>query len=560
MGGEQDDRGIDRVGGHADSHGRGDAGAMEPGSIIAGKYQVERVLGSGGMGVVLAAKHLQLGQRVAIKFMRDEATVDPHAVSRFLREAQAAAALSSEHVTKVLDVGTLESGAPYMVMEFLAGVDLGAVVRRDGPLPVRDAVGVVLQACEAIAEAHAMGIVHRDLKPANLFIARRVDGSSLVKVLDFGISKLTELNDARRREDLTASGSIMGSPGYMSPEQVRNAKAADARSDIWSLGVILYEIVTGRNPFIGETIGETFARIVSEDPPPIQSLRADVPGGLAEVVRQCLERTIGARIPTIDSLASKLAPFGPEDARATVERIRRITASLRALREGPQATVAAPETMMAPNTGMIAPSTGMMAPNTGTGAAAWLRSAASPPSAQASSWRKWFAIALGPVIAVPAIVFAVVASRGRNAGPAADFGAASSTYEPTRQNLAGAPGGEVGGQTRLAPIGNLAQEPPGSGRAAGALPVEVEASPRADHGPAPARTAPQPSNPDPHGEGVGAKGGAPKRPNGEERPSVQSSPVHSPSRASHAPPDAGAAARGQPANDTPAKKSPYDDL
>ncbi len=164
-------------------------GIPAPGEVVAEKYCVESVLGSGGMGVVVAARHLQLGQRVAIKFMRREAHVDPNAAGRFVREARAAAGLTSEHVAKVLDVATSLTGTPYMVMEYLAGVDLARVLQRDGPLAVGDAVGFVLQASEAIAEAHANGIVHRDLKPANLFMTQRMDGSTLIKVLDFGISK-----------------------------------------------------------------------------------------------------------------------------------------------------------------------------------------------------------------------------------------------------------------------------------------------------------------------------------------------------------------------------------
>src|SRR5258708_18125704 len=192
------------------------AGVPAPGDVVASKYEVEKVLGVGGMGVVLAARHVQLGQRVAIKFMRLEAAREANAVNRFLREARAAVALSSEHVTKVLDVGTLESGAPYMVMEYLAGADLGEVLRQNGPLTVVWAVTSVLQACEAIAEAHVLGIIHRDLKPSNLFVTKRRDGTPLVKVLDFGISKTVEFNTAGVQENLTASGLMIGAPWYMS--------------------------------------------------------------------------------------------------------------------------------------------------------------------------------------------------------------------------------------------------------------------------------------------------------------------------------------------------------
>ncbi len=294
-----------------------------PGDRIAGKYVVESVLGAGGMGVVLAARHAQLGHRVAIKFIQGKAARDKNAVGRFLREARAAAALSSEHVAKVHDVGTLESGEPYSVMEYLSGVDLKHLLRTTGPLGVADAVGAVLQACEAVGEAHAMGIVHRDLKPSNLFVTQRIDGTPLVKVLDFGISKVSDLNALGTDQSLTPSGSVVGSPRYMSPEQVRNAREVDARSDIWSLGVILYELLTGAPPFAGETLGATLAKILAETPVPVRARRADVPEALAAVIARCLERDVNARVRNVGELAAALLPFASGDATIAGERILR---------------------------------------------------------------------------------------------------------------------------------------------------------------------------------------------------------------------------------------------
>jgi serine/threonine-protein kinase len=272
------------------------------------------------MGVVVAARHEQLGQPVAIKFLRGDAALDPDAVGRFLREARATVALSNEHVTRILDVGTLESGAPYMVMEYLAGVEVGEMLQRSGPLAVEVAVDIVLQACEAIAEAHARGIVHRDLKPANLFVTRRPDGSRLVKVLDFGISKAIDVE--AQEQSLTMSGTVMGSPGYMSPEQVRSAKAVDTRTDIWALGVILYELLSGCCPFTGETLGDTIARITSEDPPPLSLTRPDVPEDLAETIARCLARNAGARIQSVAELAVRLLPYAGSGAEVSVKRIQ----------------------------------------------------------------------------------------------------------------------------------------------------------------------------------------------------------------------------------------------
>ena len=296
-------------------------GAPAPGDLVASKYVVERVLGVGGMGIVLAARHVQLGQLVAIKFMRDEAAADSNAVNRFVREARAAAALSSQHVARVLDVGTLESGAPYMVMEYLAGSDVSEILSANGPLNIADGLGIVLQACEAIAEAHEMGIIHRDLKPSNLFVTKRRDGTPLVKVLDFGISKKVDLTTQAPLQNLTVSGVLIGSPLYMSPEQLRSGKDVDARSDIWSLGVIIYELLAGKSPFAGDSLGEVLSRIVADKPPPIRVVRPEIPKGLESVILQCLERDVQRRIQTVGELSAKLAPFASPEGAIAVERI-----------------------------------------------------------------------------------------------------------------------------------------------------------------------------------------------------------------------------------------------
>lgn len=294
------------------------------GDLVAGKYRVERVLGRGGMGVVVAARHAALRQRVAIKFLLPEATKLDGASERFLREAQAAAAIQNEHVAKVIDIGTLESGSPYMVMEYLTGTDLSDVLRSRGRLPVDDAVDYILQACEAIAEAHALGIVHRDLKPGNLFLSSRQDGSPLVKVLDFGLSKVISSSEGLVEASLTATQMVVGSPFYMSPEQMRSLKHVDARTDVWSLGVILYQFLAGRRPFEADSLPAVFAKIAADSPTPLRELRPEVPVELETVILRCLEKNLDQRVKSTTELAHLLAPFGPERSRQSVEQIARI--------------------------------------------------------------------------------------------------------------------------------------------------------------------------------------------------------------------------------------------
>jgi serine/threonine protein kinase len=206
---------------------------VKPGEILAGKYQVERVLGVGGMGVVVAAHHIQLDEKVALKFLLPDALKNTEALARFEREARAAVKIKSEHIARVIDVGKLDSGSPYMVMEYLEGGDLSGMLSKTGKLPVEQAVDFVLQASEAIAEAHALGIVHRDLKPANLFCIRRRDGQLAIKVLDFGISKVTKTGSMPDSMSMTKTTAVIGSPVYMSPEQMQSSKGVDLRTDVW---------------------------------------------------------------------------------------------------------------------------------------------------------------------------------------------------------------------------------------------------------------------------------------------------------------------------------------
>jgi len=273
----------------------------EPGEVLGGKYQIVRRLGEGGMGVVYEAIHARIEQRVAIKMLLPDVLELPDVVPRFEREARAAGKLRSENTVRVLDVDMSDGGIPYMVMELLDGTDLGKLLDEQKQLPIADAVDYVLQACNAMAEAHAAGIVHRDLKPANLFVTT----GRKVKVLDFGISKLENDKEAR----VTATQTVVGTPLYMSPEQVRSAKHVDARTDIWSLGIILYELLSGRTPFEGSTTAAA-AAICIDAPPPMAQLRADVPAALEQAILVALQKEPEKRFRTVTELASAISRFG----------------------------------------------------------------------------------------------------------------------------------------------------------------------------------------------------------------------------------------------------------
>jgi serine/threonine-protein kinase len=298
--------------------------SFRTGGVLLGKYRIERVLGEGGLGVVVAATHLQLDQRVAIKYLKPTALTQKSAVERFLREARLASQIKSDHVVRVYDVGTVDDGSPYIVMEYLEGFDLAGLLD-NGPLPVRTAVDYVLQACEALAEAHAMGIVHRDLKPGNFFLAKRAAGASVVKLIDFGISKGGPgRSPSGSWERLTTGSEVFGTPVYMSPEQLLAAPDVDARTDIWALGVALHELLSGKLPFDGESVPQLCASILADAPVPLRRVRPGAPAELEAVILKCLEKDRKRRFRNVAELAQELAPFAPESAAARVEHIRRV--------------------------------------------------------------------------------------------------------------------------------------------------------------------------------------------------------------------------------------------
>ena len=297
--------------------------SIEAGEILRGKYRIERVLGAGGMGVVLLATHLRLGQRVAVKILRRNAE-ETDVAKRFAREARIASRLRGEHAVRILDVDDSEVGEPFLVMEYLEGGDLEQRLAGQGSesgLPVADAVGYVLQACEGMAEAHALGIVHRDLKPANLFVTRRPDGTELVKVLDFGISKALEPEP--QDFAITRQEAAIGSPSYMSPEQLRDAGSVDVRTDVWALGVVLFQLLAHKMPFEATTTAALAARIAADPAPSLRALREEVPEALEAVVLRCLEKEPAKRFGGVAELARALAPFAP-GGEASAERTGRV--------------------------------------------------------------------------------------------------------------------------------------------------------------------------------------------------------------------------------------------
>lgn len=288
--------------------------SVTPGDTVGGRYVVEEVLGKGGMGVVVAARHEPLGHRVAMKLMSPTVAANAEALERFSREARVIASLESDHVVRVTDFGMF-AGAPYMVMELLTGRDLRAELHLREKLPVTEAVDYAIQAADGLFAAHEKGIVHRDVKLANLFLTTRPDGQRSVKVLDFGISKLQ--SEANEDVELTRTASTLGSPMYMSPEQIRDPRKVDARTDVWSLGIVLYKLLSGRAPFEGQSANALSAAISADSPPPL----LDIPAGLNAIVLGCLEKSPARRIPSVTVLARDLQPFASERGRELCKQL-----------------------------------------------------------------------------------------------------------------------------------------------------------------------------------------------------------------------------------------------
>ncbi|WP_437754509.1 serine/threonine-protein kinase [Sorangium sp. So ce1389] len=275
--------------------------SLEAGSVVGGKYRLERPLAGGAMGFLWVARHLQLDVEVAIKFMMPQHADSPVARARFEREAKASAQLRTPNVVHVYDYG-LEGDTPYLAMELLEGEDLAAYLKRCGRLPPAETLGIISQVCKALRRAHEVGLIHRDLKPANIFLARQ--GEEIVKILDFGVAKSTGTGLVA---DATKTGTLIGSPHYMSPEQVRRSKTIDYRSDLWSLGVIIFQCITGQLPFPGEELGDVLVEICTGDIPVPSQLAPDLWPELDQFLERALKREPAERFQSASELARAFA-------------------------------------------------------------------------------------------------------------------------------------------------------------------------------------------------------------------------------------------------------------
>jgi serine/threonine protein kinase len=323
---------------------------IAPGVVLDGRYRIERTLGSGSMGVVLLARHLELARTVAIKVLRPELAGYAGVSTRFRDEARATASIRSEHAVRVYDVSPVTVHPPFIVMERLRGADLEAILQQ-GPFGADDAIDYVLQACAGVAAAHALGIIHRDLKPANLFLAEDGSGGHVVKVLDFGIAK--SIHEESRLQRMTISGETKGTPAYMSPEQLETPGDLDVTTDVWALGVILFELLTGELPFQAANIARLTAAILSDSPRKPSALRAGAAPELDAIVLKCLEKKRTDRYASVVELAEALAPFAAKRGPERLERVRAAASPSNPLTEPPPDDLPPPSREEPPQSGPL---------------------------------------------------------------------------------------------------------------------------------------------------------------------------------------------------------------
>jgi serine/threonine protein kinase len=373
---------------------------LEPGSVLAGKYRVERLLGRGGMGTVVAATHMQLETVFALKFIKPELAIRPGLIDRFLREAKASAQLRGEHICRVFDVSTID-GIPYLVMELLEGTDLAKLIAKEGMLTAPRACNYVLQACAGVAVAHAAGIVHRDIKPGNLFVMNGAGGVDAIKVLDFGLAKVSLGEDD---EQTLVGKHLLGSPAYMAPEQIRTPHEADPRTDVWALGVVLYELITGKHPFVGKNLKELVEQIELAPAPELLG----VPPELDQTVRRCLAKEPGRRFRDVGELAKAIAPLGATETRTLASVISHVLDTGRVTAPATDKPTGVATVLDSPIVNDTEPLTD---PGPPAASVATTLDAATGVVATKSRWRSprvlWLAGGAGAVTATVAIVVAV---------------------------------------------------------------------------------------------------------------------------------------------------------
>jgi serine/threonine protein kinase len=474
---------------------------FQPGDVVAGKYEINDLIGTGGMGFVFSATHVELGEKVALKFLRPECMSNEELVGRFAREARASVKIKSEYVARVFDVGQLPDGAPFIVMEYLEGKDLFEVVREQGPLPIKVAVEYVMQACEALAVAHATGVVHRDIKPENLFLTQRAQGMDIVKVLDFGISKVALTGSAfEHKMPLVETMMPMGSPVYMSPEQIRASKDIDARTDIWSLGCVLYELLTGSAAFDAPSLTQLSATILEQSAPPLRALCRNAPLELEAIILRCLEKDPARRFHDVGELAIALYPFAPRRARISAERCCYVLKSAGLS----NAEFELPSVLPPVNVGGESEPNIPLAPSVMRSSPTAPVIAVRPPERPTSNGSRWAFIALAAALAAGAYAFwihrsvANVAATELTAAPTAQAAPAAAAPVPVAPAVDPQPamaGSPVVGATGTAAAGQASSAAGTPTKTAPGAKSRPAAPPRAK-APAPAPTRPPPTGRD----------------------------------------------------------------